>query len=229
VVGLAVYVRNDPVNFVDPDGRWPCRPDGEGGYRCDPSNSLDDSLPGGYSEGGWDPNGRSAGPSGYGMAGKLNKGVVEKTGKIAKSQPCLDFLSGFINRLGSKLTAGFSTDKLIENLSKADVQPVRSLGIGHYEHVTGDVIQMADSAYSNHYYNYGTGAITSRPGDEITVYLHATFHLAMSSSTGQNLTDSELYDALPSDLKLRVLDPMKGAVVGLAFATNCGPNAVPRN
>ena len=136
---------------------------------------------------------------GGGLAGKLSAETLKKAKEVALTKPCKDFLETLIKGLGNKLAAGFSIDKLIEDFSKADIQSVRSLGgPGRYEHVEGNTIQMAGAAYGNHYYNYGTGTLTTIPGDEFSVYLHATFHLQMSSSSGTtNLTDVDLYDAIP--------------------------------
>jgi RHS repeat-associated protein len=245
------YVRNDPVNLVDPDGRsvfsflggifgkigssitnWYWYEPETSGF-SDPymlpylifvanqelagfpdffANAMDQNAGGGI-----------------GGVFKLSDDKAKQARTIALSGDCKSFLEGLIKRLDGKLSNAFSIDQLLKNLSKADFQNVESLGPGHYEHVDGNTIQMAATAYSNHYYNYGTGDIQSRPGDEFTVYLHATFHLAMSSADGKtNITDQELYQSLGSQWQIPVNDSLKGAIVGLAFATNCGPNAVPR-
>jgi len=140
------YVRNDPVNLVDPDGRQ---------ERCPPSDENCVEVTGSldpvwhvwwrFGGGGGDP-GRLLQPFRLidsGLSGGVIP-VVQKGKQLLQNRlnrknmnqatPCRDFLEALISRLGSQLPTGFSVDQLIENIVNAQKQ-VTVLGKGHYEHV----------------------------------------------------------------------------------------------
>ena len=74
-------------------------------------------------------------------------------------------------------------------------------------------------------YNWGRGT-AQYYGDQLSVYLHAGFHLISSSSSNKKIFDSALYNAAAplAGLPIPVFtEEQKSSIVGAAFATECGP------
>jgi len=231
------YVRNDPDNKVDADGRsWHYMCYGSGEDQDCHVWWEDDPL---VLAAPWMPaqlDAENPPEPIIGGGGSWFKLPAEKLAileRIALSEPCKRFLESVIKALGAKLKGkegkAFDIAQLLENIGNANIENT-NLGPGVYEKVEGNLIKMAPDAYKLHYYAYDWGGpIMSRPGDEYTVYLHAGFHLQMSSASGSMLRDKEIYDALlKKDVVREIPSLMPSAMLGLAFATNCGPRVVQR-
>jgi hypothetical protein len=95
-VGLVVYVRNDPVNSIDPDGRDVCTPDGEGGYYCRPGIWVEPPPPG-IGTGGDDGHrcwGGKCGGGGLGEQQRIAAAVSSGKNALTNKEDCRKLLQG---------------------------------------------------------------------------------------------------------------------------------------
>ena len=208
-VGLVVYVRNDPVNQIDPDGQKSYY------FSCAFGNE-------GLGECGWFPYftfgnsdlniGGPAAPDGK----QSLKSEIRK--RIDSRENCLKFLNGVIASLKSSLTV----DKLLDNIANAQaIENATDLDSDVYEEVVGNTIKISPRGMKPHTFDWGRGTYRYY-GDRLSLYLHAGFHLAASGS----VSEDDLYKAAAPiarlDMGNHITRQQKSAIIGASFATACG-------
>jgi RHS repeat-associated protein len=228
------YVRNDPVNRIDPDGRlmaaanffsidwpeegpptvtWTYYPERGGSYGGG-GNGLGGSGPDSGSDGGQriDPRVGTA------------ESVKEELGKAVKRGDCANFMNLLIAQLkkDGSVSSDFSIQKLINNIGDKSTITVDLTGRGRYAHVEPgtDHIQLSDAGLLAQTPTRGRPEYTQ---DLWSRLLHEGFHL---NSTGK-IDDETLATALEGIGKLVGARSWAGdsSAIGRTFALHCGPNA----
>jgi hypothetical protein len=233
-VGLVVYVRNDPVNYIDPDGRdpepftiritssAPAYPREDGG--ADSLNDLNKMWILGLIKTGAEMDLPS-----FDVETTMEGGDIflsplrsELEQRIKdRGESCQNFLEGVIGRLGLKMSVGQLLDKIDGAVKE---EGVTDLNKGVYEQVKGNTIRISGEGMEPHTFDWGSGKYRYL-GDKLSLYLHAAFHLE-STSPGKTISDSALYNAAAPLVRLSMrgvlFEEQKSAIVGAAFATACG-------
>jgi RHS repeat-associated protein len=204
------YVRNDPVNLVDPDGREPFTIHGPttwapywepdlfntsfdvGSVIADLSGMMLENLIHAPIRGGGIDSGDDGGEPAASqslqalLANKalLQSDLSSRTGIAERKGDCYDFLVKVINQLNNKglLAANFTVQSLIDNVMAATKIPTTVAALGANAQTNGNTINIASDPTE------------SVGNDYISTLLHEGFHLLMSGNNAR-IDDDHLMPA----------------------------------
>lgn len=151
---------------------------------------------------------------------------LELKGRIGSRMNCRAFINGVLAALGGKIAPGLSVQKLLNNIMSATREEgVTDLKKGVYEEVSDNTIRISVEGMAPHTYDWGRGTFRYY-GDKLSVYLHAAFHLSSSAAPNEQISDSDLYNAVAPLVGLTqrtvLFEEQKSSIVGAAFAAACG-------
>ena len=195
------FVRNDPINLVDPDGRFE-RPWWMVVSMYDAAHEFD--------EGEIDPNaqgdplndeiGAGVGGAGISEADQLKFKLVQYekqwAAKMAASENCAQFLSAIIAAMKADqaplISSDFSLDQLVANLNAAAISVVNTNAYHAHTQMGTNGIQLGNPYFTGDSTGPGGEIQFDYGGTQASTLLHQAFHLASTSLSGNGILDSQL-------------------------------------
>jgi RHS repeat-associated protein len=231
------YVRNDPVNLVDPDGRDPYNisvtvwapkwndppPDpslmGISGMFGDSSDQtrivFDTFETGANGEAGGDVGPSQVLATLLADTAGLQSGLRDRAGVDSKKGKCYDFLVKVIAQLSGgrapALAANFTVEKLVSNIMAAAKTPTTVASLGANARTVGNEIRIAADP-------------NERMGnDYFSTLLHEGFHLLMSGRGRSQVSEEQLRNATSAADGTAFQGGSLSEFNKQMFGQNCGP------
>ena len=226
------YIRSDPVNLVDSDGREPhCPPSDDGCVEVTASLNPPIGPGGGFFNNPlptpalnlreWDDLHEKPPSGAWEERDDALKNALSDLGNRATGG-CAAFIENVIKGLSSVLSANFNKQALIDNIRKSDIN-VMGLPRSGIARTVGNTINLGGQAF--HRGDYGR--------DLESTLFHEGFHLQMSSTSGVQIRDTQLVLAVLNAAGIDLTDTIRAQIRSEAgasemnkqwFARMCGPD-----